>query len=372
MPSETIQSFKKNIKFVELQAFEVDIMDIIPKGAYDKIKAKDPHPFFKAYSIAHEGVSHPKILGEDSEPIWWGKKAIQSIKKAVKSGIKFFKGHNEDSSTEGRRSLGEIIASSEKMIQGELNSIVVGYFPQETRDEVKQYNICSMEAVWNVIRKSGKLFGDTMEKLTGIALGSSDNDSPAWSGAKELASVQAFENRERIGNMAEENKLTFGQVATWCKDHNVFPSQLFTIDDIKKDREFNVIIENETKLNELIKTNKELETKNSEIQTKLDEAVVATQKSTAESRLEQMGKEQNWTENQKKYILSKTKEITNYDDDGLNAFVEKKTKDYKDAAAFFGASTDIPDADPGQEKTGDPNDYTKAENNELLDVDYED
>lgn len=365
-----VQSFRQKIILSELQAFSnIDILSIIEPNILQEIKQNDPHPFFKAYIIAHEGTSSPKIINEGYKEISWGKRAIKSIKNAIKKGIQFFKGHNEDNSIENRKSLGEVVGNIEKEIDGKLNNIVIGYFPPEHRNEVENYNICSMEAVWNIIQKSGKLIGDTIHELTGIALGNSNYENPAWAGAKEIACVQAFTNQERGIIMSEDSKITFGIISSWIKDHNVWPSQLFSIDEIKKDREFKNISENENKIIDLEKQNNEYQNELKSIQEQYDKIKIEQQKSNISSRIEKIGIEQKWTDRQKKYILSKINEIKNYDDNGIEEFIKSKTDDYKITAQIFNSETETINNIENKENTNEK-DYTKAKNNELLEVDY--
>jgi len=175
-----------------LQAFsQNEILELIDPAVLQEIKAKDEHPFFQMYSICHEGNSKPKIIGEDNKtPMTWTRKAIQSIKNVIKRGINFFKNHNEDNSTNNRPSLGEIVGYTEKMIDGVLHGLTIGYFPPDKREEAKKLDICSQESVWNFIENSGQLIADSIESLTGIALSDSKEDTPAFAGAKRLGMVQ--------------------------------------------------------------------------------------------------------------------------------------------------------------------------------------
>jgi hypothetical protein len=165
-------------------------MALIDNDTITKIKATDPHPFFQAYSICHEGTSQPSILGDTARPIHWTRAAVQSIKNIILKGIKFFKGHNADNSTENRESLGEIVANTERELDGKLHHIAIGYFPN--KEKVSDSDICSQEANWNLFEQAGHWFAGTIDKLTGIALSNSKVDKPAFADAKRLGMVQAF------------------------------------------------------------------------------------------------------------------------------------------------------------------------------------
>jgi cation transport regulator len=188
---------KKIKAFLSLQCLKLsslssdDILALVDPQTISRIKAMDAHPFFQAYSICHEGVSQPTILGEKSKPIHWTRAAVESIKNVVRKGIKFFRGHNKDNATEGREALGEIVADTQKEIDGKLHHVVIGYFPDKAK--VADADVCSQEADWNLIDYAGKCIADTMRKLTGIALSNSSVDKPAFEGAVRLGMVQAFD-----------------------------------------------------------------------------------------------------------------------------------------------------------------------------------
>jgi hypothetical protein len=196
---KAVQAFQKNLILFtyKLQAFtQNEILELIPVDVLNKIKQKDPHPYFQLYSICHEGMSQPKLLGEtSSKPIFWPRKAIQSLKSIIMKGIKLFKGHNDDNSIKGRESFGEVIHSFQQEIQGNLNHLIITYHTPEQKEEAKKFDIVSQESIWNFMESASNLIADTIEKFTGIAGGNSKIEIPAFSGAKRLGLVQAFENK---------------------------------------------------------------------------------------------------------------------------------------------------------------------------------
>lgn len=361
-----MHEFQEIVKLrCQLQAFSnSEIMNMIDDDVIVDIKLKDKHPFFQAYSICHEGISTPTLIGEKAKPINWGRKAIQSIKDVVKKGVKFFFGHNDDNSTEGRKALGEIVGYKEKEIDGKLNSVIVGYFPPETKEEVKKYDICSQEAVWNFFESAGQLIAGTIDKLTGIALSSSEVDKPAFSGAKRLGFVQAFENKD-IGENKMDGKsaITFEDVKHAIREMNIHPSQLYNLDEIKKDREFGNIVENENKITEFEDQKKKLE----------DSLKVATrqnQLNTAKGRLADIMKDMQLTEKEVKYIDTQFSEtVDDISDEGLKGFVETQKNICKDVISFFGVKDDDITIKTGDGLDG--GDSTKASSNPLLEEDYE-
>lgn len=359
-----------------IQAFtENEILALIPADTLAAIKAKDPHPFFQAYSICHEGISMPTILGEKAKPIHWLKRAVQSIKTAALKGVKFFKGHNDDNSTSGRRELGEVIHSFEKEIEGKLHHVVISYHPPDVREEVKQYDICSQEAEWDFFEVAGNLVADAVGKITGIALGSSDKEEPAFSGARRLGLMQAFgaDNSDKNKGGQEMpidlTTVTFNDLIVEVKRRNTFPSQIYTLDEIKADRIVKPAFDEAEALKGQL-TAKDNEIK--QLKTNQETLNKQTQQSTAKQRWMNLltNGDVKLTDLQKKYAEENFKEdqIPDLTDDGLKKFRDSLLSAYQKNAAFFGSGKE-PETHTnqgGKSGTENKNDLTKAANNELL------
>lgn len=359
---EKIQSFTQN-----------EILSLIPNETLSEIKSKDAHPYFQMYSICHEGVSNPTVLGEGPKSITWTRRAVQSIKNVITKGINFFKGHNDDNSTDNRKSLGKVIHSFEKEIDGKLHHIAIAYHPPEVRDEVKKYDICSQESTWNFIESAGNLIADTIDKLTGIALGNSQTERPAFSEAKRLGFVQAFEKTGDV-NMSDEittKPLTFDQLKQACKDLNVFPRQLFDENQLKEDREFGKLF---VELEDLRKQKENFDKKVEELNNQNKELVRVGQLSNAKTRLENIYKETGLTEKMKEFVNKTFEErkesLQDISDEGLKNFVENQSKVFQNVASFIDPQIDL-QIPNGDEKANKSNDYSKAKNNPFIVEDLE-
>ena len=363
-----------------------DLMSIVPDDVLTALKAKDPHPYLQAFSICHEGTSTPSVLGDAAKPITWFRRAVQSIKNAVLKGVKFFLGHNEDNSTEGRAALGEVIASKEIEIDGTLHHVVVGHFPDKAA--VQDYDICSQEAEWDLVPTPTGWVADKIEKLTGIALSSSKVDKPAFAGARRLATVQAFDNEpgapgtaKGATTMSELQTCSFHELSAELIRRNVFPSQVFTRDQVKADRNFAPDIEKADKFDAMTKelaTEKEAH-KATQDKLKATEADGAKAKHLAElptkkQRLEELAKDAKVTEKQLPFILKRfTDKVTDVTDDGLKAFIAEQVAIYQDAQGA--TAGDAANSAAGASSTGTgatgPKDPTKAANNPLLETDID-
>ena len=365
-----------------IQSFsQQEILNMIPEKTLDIIRKKDPNPFFQAYSICHEGVSSPRLVESgESKPILWTRRAIQSLARVVLKGVRFFIGHNADNSTENRKVVGKVIASFQKEIEGKLHHVVIAYHKQRDKKLAKRMDVCSQEAEWDLFEKAGKLIADSVKKVTGIALGNSEHDTPAFSGAKRLGMLQAFDNIENKENKQDKQdkqekgdleKMTFDEVKKAVRDMNIFPRQLYTLEDIKNDNIFGeIILSNESFKTEIEKLKKDKET----LENEKIELFKKEQMSSAKDRLLNIGKEYKVTDKQKTYIDMKFKKgVEDVSDESLKKFVENTLQEYKDIASLFGNEEKIIE-DPYSDNTSaivDKTDYTKAENNELLEEDLE-
>jgi hypothetical protein len=466
------QSFNVTLFSTRIQSFtQNQIIDLIPANTLAEIKAGDPHPFFSMYSVCHEGESTPIVMDENGnkekvKPITWTRKAIQSIKNIITKGIKLFKGHNKDSSHVGRRVIGKVIHSFEREIDGVLHHVFIAYHPHDVREEVKTMDVCSQEAKWNIIEQAGKLVAGVVDSITGIALASSEEEMPAFSGARRLGYVQAFtpagnaginnrigdgtmgepnnqndpnnqgQNQGQGGNQGQQNQnfnnfgnqqgqnfgnqqgnqnfgnqgnqgnqgfnnfgnqgnqgnqnfgnqgnqqgnqnyanqrvnpprrtaLSFHELKDEVKRMNVFPSQLFTVDEVKRDREF------ATFFNQL----EIMEEEKKKVDAKVVELQRQNELSTAKGRIDNIFKENKIPEELVNFISQSFEEdkaeLADLTDKGLENYVSKQTKVFQRTAKIVDPEYDV-EKKSGDGKGGiDGKDLTKAANNPLLEEDLD-
>ena len=165
--------------------------------------------------------------------------------------------------------------------------------------------------------------------------------------------------------------MTFDEVKKAVRDMNIFPRQLYTLEDIKNDNIFGeIILSNESFKTEIEKLKKDKET----LENEKIELFKKEQMSSAKDRLLNIGKEYKVTDKQKTYIDMKFKKgVEDVSDESLKKFVENTLQEYKDIASLFGNEEKIIE-DPYSDNTSaivDKTDYTKAANNELLEEDLE-
>jgi hypothetical protein len=343
------------LQATSIEISEDEIIDIIGKDELERIKKIDPHPYFECYSMAHEGISRPAAIFDntsddgDKEPITFSRKAIESIKDVIKKGIKFFGWHNKDNSTEGREELGQLVGHKQKEIEGTLHQLAVGYFPD--KDKIKDYDICSQESIWDFMKVGGNIVADIAKDITAIALGKSSEGKPAFQGAKKLGFVQAFEenkNEDKTGDVkimeyAEIKKnANFETVKQLVKDLNIFPWQLYSENEIKQDKEYGKLFEEiekyKSQVEEKDKTFKTLEDEKKKL-----ERVVEGNK--AKDLLSDLMKEKKFTDNMSEKISKRYDKIKdNLQDiskEGLSKFLDDEKEIFLEYSSNQESKDDI-------------------------------
>lgn len=362
--------------YIQCSALDItadEIIQNIPKNVYNEIKVKNSHPYFQAYSIIHDGVSKPRNIEDNTyKPIEWSKDVIRGLKGIVKKGLQFFVGHNSDNSTEGRRSIGEVIADFQKTINDKLHHIVIGYFPD--RSEAQKYDINSIEA--NIITEDypDLSIAKKIQKLTGIALGNSQVDRPAFPGAIRLGTVQAFgdDNGDKHppkpnNNTRKEIPVTFEEIKNAVKSMNIFPNQLFTMDDLKNDREFGKVFDQADSLDS---KQKEFDDKLKEKEEEIKKLNRSISESNAHSRLEKImptfeTDDKKLTDLQKIFIQKEfdPKNFDDLSDEKITEFVKSSLDKYPEYASIFGNKKE------DDSKEGDNSNNNDSDNGSKDDID---
>lgn len=331
-----------------------EIKNNIPADVLNEIKQQNEYPYFQAYSIIQDGVSRPKIIGQGYKPIQWAAEVVRGVGGLIKKGVQFFIDHNADNSTSGRKSIGEVIGSFSKRISGKLHQIAIGYFPD--KETAKKYDVCSIEADVKMREYPDMNIAEKITDLTGIALGRSGSDVPAFSDAVRVGAIQAF--GEGDPEPSDKNKhskeiameINFNDVQKAVRDMNIHPHQLFKDEDLKNDRQFGKIYdEYQKKIDGESDYQKQLKEKEEELSKVKAENI----KLTSNSRLENIMPD-GLTDKQRTFIQKRfnPEKMEDLSDDGLKKFVEESQGEYKEFASLFGENeSNKPDND-SEESTG--------------------
>jgi hypothetical protein len=319
--------------YIRIQAFKYRP----PKHVIDKIHYKD-RKNLTAYVIAQEGESTPTDLDRGFNPLKWGKGVIQALAGKMK-GLNFFSGHGKGTNSHaGRASIGRVVASYVENIGGKLSNVIIGAFDSPPKEDV-----VSMEAEINFNESTNEV--ESITKVTGIAAALSRDETPAFSGAVKLATIQCFENKtnqkERVNTMPD---IQFQDILDFMRERAVFPSQV-GFEDVKSIKKDNVLW---PQVKDYFKS--EFEAEKQELQDKLDTAnkelsVFKTEKSRKSGRkiLEDIVKD-NTTDKMKDWVMTRfdEKKPTDFTREGLEKFVEDEKTSFATYQEKFGASDTKP------------------------------
>jgi len=345
---------------IEIQALEMsmtseELKSYVSPEELQKLKGKG---VLQAYILAQEGISQPKILQEGTTVLTWTKQVIKNLLNKVKKGTQFFIGHGADNSHENRNSVGTIISSIIKEVSGKLSNIIIGYFPE--KEKVDNLDICSMEAEIEI--DNNVVVG--VDQITGIALGSSDTDNPAFPGAFRLNSIQCFGKETEKKNPEKEHIMTFEELKRALRDMNVHPWQLFTMEDLKNDKVFGKIFDEKTDLEDKYKA---LETKHKELETQNTEAMKGLNKTKAKEWLDKELKE-GFTDKQKAFIEKRFNpdSLEDITEKTISEYVVNAKKEFSETAKLFGIEDAVDNK--GNKKNEENNKEDKTPEEEALEL----
>ena len=336
------------IQALSLELTADEIKSNIPDEVIKDIKTKDSNPIFSAYSVLQEGVSKPRVIGEGITPITWTRSIIEKCKNIFTKSVQFFKGHNTDNTTKDRKSLGEVVSSFQKVIGDKLHQIVIGYFPTKEND----YDVCSIEADIEMTETDNGIIATAIDKITGIALGNSQYDKPAFTDAIRLGTIQAFEdnadNNQTSNTKTTNNKksgddmeIKFDDVQKAIRDMNIYPHQIYDEVTMKNDRVYGKMFDEMQKFTESeTLTKKEIEERDNKIKELEKQLFKVTAKEKLVSHYPA-----GLTDKQKAFIEKRFNPETLNDDDEIKSFVESSVKEYGDYAKIFTDEKTKPDTD---------------------------
>lgn len=327
------------------------IRSMISDEMMRKIKFEDPNPEFRAYVVGHEGTAYPKEVGAGSVVMKWFRSAIEKLVDTLRVGTKIFHNHNEDSTHGGRISIGEVVGKAFKRIKDKASAVAVMYIYPQFRS--LPLDIASVEADVKVDPQSADTFEAVgVNEITGIALGDSSADEPAFSGAKLIGEMQAFKDRSiQGGNMGD--KVTIDEMKTVIKENEIKPSDLFGNDKIADDPFVVGLVKSavkeetageyghrkrdgsayEKKITELEDSAKEKDTKIAELQK-------TGAKGDVKKKFKDEAEKRKFTDRQKEFIEGNLEEFDLKDvekiDSELSEFLDDQVDAYKKVSKVFG------------------------------------
>ena len=229
-----------------LEMASSEIMQHIPASIYETIKARDPHPVFRAYVIGHEGISEGKVVGHGNMVKRWFDSAIHKIVDRLQYGTKVFHLHAKTNEHEGRQSIGEIVGKAVQVIKDKVSAVAITYIKPSYKD--LPLDVASMEADIRLNNDQDKgIFDADVEDITAVALGNRAVNRPGFPGATLVSQIQAFANQSQFQHLGGGDMTTINDVRDFIKAENLKPSDIYGLGDLTKDPMVEEHIEAETK-----------------------------------------------------------------------------------------------------------------------------
>ncbi len=227
---------------------QAQIEDIIGAEKLAKIKADNPGAEILPYAYMHEGPIKPTRLDGNSKPIIVTEDNVKAS-EPVSTNLHFYEGHNKDNSTEGRKSLGRVVASGLfRDTKKRLTGVVFGAFKGTSAAIAQSLKNISLEGTFTSIERGAESILSSLEK-TGFALA---NSKPAFADSGQLA-LQCFEPDEQGGEPQKEKTMDFNwkdvaAVRGKLEEYGYYLHELVSKDKLKADRGVQELIKNETEL----------------------------------------------------------------------------------------------------------------------------
>lgn len=220
-----------NIRGTIHEMAESEILSLIDPVRLQEIRANDPHPLFRAYSIGHEGESTGALVGIGKVVKRWVRSLIQELANKVSIGTKAFFGHSTDNSHSGRTVVGELVGKTLKTINDKLHAIGILYIGKEHRDKNLDISSIEADAEFEITNFGKNINADVVKvhEVSGIALSSSLFQSPGFPGATLQAQIQEFATLEG------GEKMTVEEIKNAIQQGKFIPSELFTKTELSSD-----------------------------------------------------------------------------------------------------------------------------------------
>jgi hypothetical protein len=225
---------KKIIIRAELQSLaKREILEMVPVDTIARIKETDPKPEFKVFCVGHDGVANAQELSFGRKVVkayHYVKNMIFRLGERLQYGTPIFNNHGDTNDHAGREKIGELVGKSVKMVGDKLSALAVTYIYPQFKN--LSLDVASIEGEVEYYAK-GNDSGDVIDinKITGIALGSSKVNTPAFPGATLLGTLQAFSKDAQFDRKTEE-KMTVAEIIEAIKEVGAKVTDLFTPEEI--------------------------------------------------------------------------------------------------------------------------------------------
>ena len=357
---------------------ESEIFTMVSPDTIARIKATDATPKFNVYCVGHEGEARPGIIDfgkRYSKVLRYFKDVIIRLNDKIKMGISVFNGHRMTNEHTGREQIGEVIGKGLKTINDRLSALVVTYIYPPYKGLA--LDIASIEADMYINKKDKVV---DVSEVTGLALGSSLTEKPAFEGATLLATMQAFTKGdnmtlEEIKEAVKEGDFSLSDLVKAGVYSNDAVLELdFVKDNIKKEKqvEYEHAKRVEKSLKEQRESNinltKELEESKGKL-SKLNEQVNVI---TTASLFEEFAKARNFDDKEKAFIGQNIKSFKSGKEgeelkSEFNKFLDEQIVSFNKTLEILGIKKEEKKAGaPANTGGGATGDLTNPKDNDLI------
>lgn len=219
---------KKYIRAEIQNMAQEEILSMIPKDTIERIKKNESSPVFNCYCIGHEGTANAQEISFGKKMVKafnYVKDMIVQLGHKLQLGTAIFIAHKDTNEHKGREQIGEVIGKTVKYVNDKLSALAAVYIYPQYRQ--LNLDVASIEAEM-VYMQGDNNSADVIEvdKVTAIALDSSDVAQPAFKGATLLGIVQAFAKE------GDEPMKTKEEIIAAIKENKFNITDIFTPDDI--------------------------------------------------------------------------------------------------------------------------------------------
>ena len=346
-----------------------EILGMIPKDTLDRIKSTDKTPEFRVYCVGHEGQAEPTEVRfgvKMRQAMQYMKDAIVNLGNKLALGTPLFHNHGATNDTTGRETIGEVVGKTVQAVGNKLAVLAATYIYPQFRS--LPLDVASFEADVEYTRSRRGNEAIDFRNVTGIALGNSKVNRPAFRGATLLGTIQAFQKggttmltKEEIQEAIREGKLTVVDLFSDSEIMSAAPVKK-AIDNERKHTQ-RIEKERDEEHEKVTVLTKQAEENGTKIKTLTERANVASVRGlftkSAETR--------KFNEKQKAFIeknLDKFK--SDKEGDALSGefdtFVTAQLKEFDDLAKMFGVKADENAAgdDKDKDKGGAPSSDNKG------------
>lgn len=326
------------------------------------IRENDPDPDIRVYSVGHDGEANLHLPGIGNKTLTWMQAAVRWVADKLRLGTAVFNRHDPNTNShEGRVQIGEVVGKAVKQIGDRLNTLAAIYvYPQY---KSRPLDVASIEAEIEYAHDGVQAWPTEIKNVSGVALSTSDIDTPGFPGATLIGAVQAYVQAFK-GEISGELTMNQSDVKTAVKDLGLKPSQIFAIEDIMGDtvvaakvQESKSVLQNAAdrwkgEVDTLKEKATKLENEKADSDKKLQQFQI---RSKSSSVIDGILSERKFDDKAKKYIkrsLDDKFTTTATDEEGLKkdlgVFVDNANKEYQEVAKdIFGIT--------GENTSGTPN-----------------